>query len=298
MAISTCDVHKNDQKKQINPYENISFPVACYEDDMQIISVPLHWHDEFEYIIAVKGKVTVNLNTDQLTLCHGDALFINSGCLHSVESVTEETSLLHSLVIQTGLIGGNTESIIYQKTILPFLSASAPAYLLLSADQQACADEVTGFMHSAWKAVTEETYDYENEARYLISKALHILADNMPVGAKSSSQKNILLSRMKVSLSYIEEHYMEDLGNQDLMLLCHCSESALLRSFRQTTGTTPAQYLLRFRIEKAIDMLLNTELKSCEIAAACGFRDNSYFTRIFKRFTGKTPLRYRQALQK
>ncbi|MGN1368756.1 MAG: helix-turn-helix domain-containing protein, partial [Aristaeellaceae bacterium] len=52
-------------------------------------------------------------------------------------------------------------------------------------------------------------------------------------------------------------------------------------------------YLTNYRIEQAQKLLLNEHYRSKEIAARCGFSDNGYFTKVFRRCTGMTPLEYR-----
>ena len=74
-----------------------------------------------------------------------------------------------------------------------------------------------------------------------------------------------------------------------------CSESVLLRSFKKTVGVSPMRYLINYRIEKAGVLLLSTTSKSCDIAIQCGFNDFSYFTKLFHKKKGKTPIEYRNA---
>lgn len=293
MAISICDVHINNNQKDTTVYGSINFPVACYEDDMQLMSVPLHWHDEYEYIIATKGIVTVLVNAEQIELNIGDAIFINSECLHGVKSVTDEDSILRSLVILPKLIGGSADSIIFQRIIVPLGVSDAPSYILLNKDTKWQKD-IADSMLAAWDSITNESYDFENEARYQISKAMRILVDHLSETNHRKSN-DILLNRIKLSISYIENHFDDDISNQDLLQLLDCSESVLLRSFKQAVGMSPMQFLMNHRIQKAAEMLLTTELKSCDIAVSCGFHDFSYFTKIFKRNIGMTPIEYRNS---
>lgn len=294
MAVSICNVHTDKDNKELNSYDNLSFPIACYEDNLQQISVPVHWHDEYEFIVATQGTVTVLVNTTQITLLEGEAIFINAGCLHGVLSVKNTKSVLRSLVILPKYIGGSSEHIIFRKIIVPLSLPSAPAFLLLN-EHSPWQDHVISHMLKAWNLILTESYDFENDSRYYISKALRLLVDHLSERTYFHKENTAMLSRMKTCLSYIEDHYGSDITNQDLMQLCNCSESVLLRSFKQIVGISPQQYLINFRIQKATDLLLSTELKSCDIATACGFHDFSYFTKIFKRTIGMTPIEYRNA---
>ena len=296
MALSICDVHTNTNNMEITPHGSVFFPVACYEDDMQRITVPMHWHDEFEYIAAIKGKVIVYVNGEEIILDNEDAIFINGGCLHGVKTVTEE-SLLHSLVIKPKFIGGSFDGIIFKELITPFLSKNALAYVLLN-DGSKWQTLVRKNMLKAWKVVIEESYDFENESRYYISRAMRILLDNTEQRGNISVVDAAKIERIKEALVFIENNYKNEIGNQDLAKWIKCSESALLRCFNEMVGKSPMQYLMNYRLQKAVELLATTGMQSNEIAIVCGFKDASYFTKLFKREVGVTPIEYRKSLKK
>lgn len=295
MAISICDVHTNQSKKDTTSYGSSEFPIACYEDDMQLISVPVHWHDEYEFIVATDGIVAVYVNGKNIDLNPGEAIFINSGCLHGVKSVIDETSILHSLVILPKFIGGSTDSIIYKRLVIPFSEKEAPAYVILN-DNTDWQKNMIDSMLSAWYAITNESFDYENKARYYASKAMRILVEHLSEISYPSGSNEPLLNRMRLAITHIETYYADDISNNDLIELLGCSESVLLRSFKQVVGTSPMQFLMNYRIQKAAELLITTDLKSCDIATSCGFHDISYFTKIFKRTMGVTPSTYRDSM--
>ena len=119
MAISICNVHTNTIQREITPHGSAQFPVACYEDNMELMDVTLHWHDEFEFILATKGTVTLHIGTVHLSVPKGSAVFINSGCLHSVESAVHKASVLRSLVIHPRFVGRAIDSYFWQQQIKP-----------------------------------------------------------------------------------------------------------------------------------------------------------------------------------
>lgn len=294
MAVSICNVQKDESQREMTLHGRTDFPVACYEDNMQIVEVPVHWHDEYEYILSVHGTLFLNIGGENLILKEGEAVFINSGCLHSVKNTMKE-SILQSLVISSKIISGTTDCCFWNTLIYPFSRPNAPSYIVLNKhlDWEA---EIAQAMLRAWHAVTKEIYDYENEARFFISRAMRILVDHLPQVYAVYAAKEMMMNRIKCMISYIEKNYMNDISNHDLMTLCGCSESVLLRSFQQVIGSSPMQYVLNYRISKAAELLLTTSDKSCEIANACGFRDVSYFTKTFKKKKGVSPIEYRKRL--
>jgi len=65
------------------------------------------------------------------------------------------------------------------------------------------------------------------------------------------------------------------------------------REFKRTTGTTPHQYLIKFRVDRAKALLTGSEMPLVEVSSRSGFSHQSHFTRLFRRLTGTTPQSYR-----
>lgn len=294
MSVCICNVHTNSSQKELTSHGNSLFPMACYEDNLQLMSVPLHWHEEFEFIVATEGTLSIHIGTEQLSVSKGNAVFINSGYLHCVELMGDDPGVLRSLVIHPRLIGGNFDSFFWQKIVIPFSGNPNLSYIFLD-NTQTWHSIVIKSMMDAWNAVVSETYDYENYSRYLVSKAFHILKDQGIAIGSATNNNSLTNIRMKQLIQYIDAHYMEDISTQMLMEQINASESVLLRCFKQTVGTSPMRFLLDYRIEKAAILLISTDKKSCDIAAECGFNDFSYFTKTFHKKMGKTPVEYRKA---
>ncbi|MEA4966238.1 MAG: AraC family transcriptional regulator [Oscillospiraceae bacterium] len=96
-------------------------------------------------------------------------------------------------------------------------------------------------------------------------------------------------------LSYLDTHFREDLTLPQAAAMAYLSPAAFCRTFRAATGRTFHQYLAFRRIDYACGLLRQTETSVAAIAALCGYRDFSAFSRAFKKETGVTPLRYRRA---
>lgn len=95
-------------------------------------------------------------------------------------------------------------------------------------------------------------------------------------------------------LNYIEKHYHESLTLEGIADSVSISKNYLCSLFKKEMGINLIRYLMVFRIEKAKALLLETGLKSYEIAEQIGFSGESYFSRSFKKVTGRSPAEYRQ----
>jgi AraC-like DNA-binding protein len=88
-----------------------------------------------------------------------------------------------------------------------------------------------------------------------------------------------------------------DVSLADLANDCGVSTSHFSRAFRQSTGLSPHQWLLRYRVEHAKALLVDRTLSLSDVALACGFADQSHFNRVFARLTGLAPGAWRRSCQ-
>ena len=93
---------------------------------------------------------------------------------------------------------------------------------------------------------------------------------------------------------FINEHLEQDLSLAGIAESVGLSQFHFARAFKLTTNITPQQYLTERRIERAKHLLGESELPLVEISAQVGFKNQSHFTTLFRRFTGTTPKAFRE----
>jgi AraC family transcriptional regulator len=94
-------------------------------------------------------------------------------------------------------------------------------------------------------------------------------------------------------LDYINDHLDHDIKLADLAALLDMSPFHFSHMFKQAIAISPYQYLLQQRIERAKQLLKQTDQPIMEIALLCGFNNHSHLSQQFRRFTGMTPKTYR-----
>ncbi|HRU00786.1 MAG TPA: AraC family transcriptional regulator [Victivallales bacterium] len=94
-------------------------------------------------------------------------------------------------------------------------------------------------------------------------------------------------------ISWINENYQKEISLKDIIAKANTSRRNLFRLFKKMTGKTPIQYLLEIRIHHAMHKLRETSIPISEIAEDCGFHDQNYFARFFKKLTGVSPKDFR-----
>lgn len=94
---------------------------------------------------------------------------------------------------------------------------------------------------------------------------------------------------LKRAQDFIEAHLGENIPLGDLAARCSLSAAHFARAFRRSTGLPPHRFLVERRVARARALLMHTKLPVSDIAAQCGFTDQSHLTRVFRRVLGLTP---------
>lgn len=133
----------------------------------------------------------------------------------------------------------------------------------------------------------------EAEFKELINKAIYNINQN----SRQAGHVNAVNYSLPVRLAceYIEKNYQEDINLNKISNYVSLSKNYFCNIFKKETGITIWDYLIRIRMEEAKKMLLETEQKTYEISELVGYDDPSYFGRLFKKYTGFTPIEFRDS---
>lgn len=96
------------------------------------------------------------------------------------------------------------------------------------------------------------------------------------------------------AMMYIERHYNQNITVTQLADWCNLDRSYFGKIFKNTVLVTPHEYILRYRINTACDLLKNTDLSIGDISAQVGYENQLHFSRAFKKITGIAPREWRK----
>jgi AraC family transcriptional regulator len=108
-----------------------------------------------------------------------------------------------------------------------------------------------------------------------------------------SGPRLIAWQRRRV-LEHIDANLAMPLRNRELAALVNFSEFHFNVAFRNSLGTSPHEFVIRRRIERAQQLMLTSDMSLCEIAGECGLADQAHLSRLFRKVVGETPAAWRK----
>ena len=109
----------------------------------------------------------------------------------------------------------------------------------------------------------------------------------------TSGNRSLTHTQLQQAIDYIQTYLNRDLSLAELASVVNISPTYFASLFKQATGTSPHQYVIQQRVERAKVMLSKTDLAIVDIAIQVGFSSQSHLTQQFKRVTGLTPKQVR-----
>lgn len=266
-----------------------AFPLAVYPMNFpkhQHSFAYLHYHTEFELLVASKGTLLVQIEEQCYPLAEGEGIFINSGLLHTITAPEDETAGhgFLAVVFDYSLLCTEQEAA-FQQYIQPLLHGTFELNPRLS--PPAC-----DFVRSICTMYESSVFGRELFIKHCLLHIFYLLVKDVTPGRTAlPSTKSTLV---KETLNYIKQHFAEPVSLKDLAEHIHVSREYLCRTFHTLSGSSPLEYLNRYRIRQSTFLLARTDRQISDIALACGFNHSSYFGKLFFQYMGCTPTQYRK----
>lgn len=298
MALQDCALNLNRAGRELQPHGMPDFPCAGYSSvytDSAGDVVPWHWHEDLEAIYVESGHLRLQVPGKTFHLKQGEGAVVNSNILHF--AAAEPLCELHSLVFHPLLVTGGQDSVFFKRYVAPLLQCrSFDCCPLDPLAGDSGEGNPAAVFTSAFDAFSGESLGYEFVVREKLSRICcslymyyaHAMDSREPV----PNTDNMRIQKM---ISFIHEHFHENLDLARIARAADIGERECLRCFKRAIQTSPMQYLLKYRITQGASMLLRSPHSSISsIAGMCGFSSPSNFSQMFARFFKCTPREYRK----
>lgn len=115
------------------------------------------------------------------------------------------------------------------------------------------------------------------------------ILDKVSIPKTAVHAKQLAGDKLAPAVFYVQSHYNERVYGDSVARLCGLSPSYFSRAFRERFKMSFQEFLLRYRVSKAALRLSDPNMSVSNVCFSVGFRDPSYFTRVFKRYMGVSP---------
>jgi AraC-like DNA-binding protein/mannose-6-phosphate isomerase-like protein (cupin superfamily) len=259
----------------------------------RFIEFPLHRHNYIEIMYVCKGTITHCLDGQELVMKKGDMLLLNQHVQHAVKRADYDDIGINFIAppeffdIPLQMLKENN---VLADFLVNTLRQKNPVshYLLFRLEENPA---IENLMENMIASMLDDVQNEDSINQYSMGIVFLYLLRHMECLTEGSSQdyREIVVQS---TLAYIDTWY-KTASLSKLAEDFHQSLSVLSKLIRQSTGFTFQELLQRKRFQKAVMLLLDTDLSVEEIAEAVGYENLSYFYRQFKERYGMTPRKYR-----
>ncbi len=244
----------------------------------------LHYHNDLEIGYCYRGSGVFIVNDLIIPYQSPCASIIYKNLLHIAQSSSSQPSEWVFLNIDTNAFFNNDSEMM--RCICP-VPNFGQAYII-TPDSPVLLQHIYNFIQE----LRDKKTNYMECAKYSLLCALIEHARQNKFIEKGAS-KQWLFKDIAVAITYISNHYDQQITVEFLAKLCNMSAATLRRKFKQALNLSPLDYLHQVRISTAVSMLTLDNKSILEICNKVGYNSQSSFNRQFLKITGKSPIKYR-----
>lgn len=261
---------------------NTPFSYYYVDNNHTAYRAPAHWHRQLELVRVLSGRLSVHLDDTEYVLTDGNFLFINMEMIHGFfpENCVYE------------IINFDAEQLLLQTAFCKEeLQIFVNRHILLLPKQPISDPVLTGMLHRLFdRAAATDALNH----LLILGTLFDFLGTIYDTHAYVEQHRRSTNAKaFRPLLEYIDASYMKPITLTDMAKVSKMSVSHFSAMFRDFFHQTPMDYLNHYRIEKACLLLNAADTPVTEVAYHCGFNDSAYFTKVFKKYRGITPKKYR-----
>jgi len=252
-----------------------------------------HYHDLYEIYLLVESDRYIFLNDEVYCLQKGDMFIVEPYVLHATRNLKPEYLKRYLINISPEVL----LSILSKDEVEKLFKNFSTCIIRLGEEQSA-------HVYDLFNKAAAYSNRTDKRGTKLLHASIFCLLDYVDELLRTKKEEKILPQNTVVQrnellevISYVNDYYTESITLDFIAEYAHMSKSNFCRFFRKMTGETFGQYLNKYRITKAHQMLVETNLPLSEIANQTGFTSTAHMTRIFRQIHGKSPSGFRKRIK-
>jgi AraC-like DNA-binding protein len=259
--------------------------------------VPAHRPDHLEVVIFEHGRLGYEVDDDCCEVSKNDIIVVGDRirhrCLPSATSETEARTVVLSFLPQTVHLGAPVGDDF--QYLMPFSTYGTVVPNVIPA-RAGLSREILELVGRIGRELPGDTEHSRLAMRTYLKMILLVLVGHCSEYAQARvafNKQREARERLAPVFAHLQNHYDDPIRVTDAARLCAVSSCCFMNLFKEVTGQSFVAYLNGYRVVKAQGLLSTTDKPLSEISLEAGFCTQSYFSMVFRRVTGITPLAYR-----
>ncbi len=236
----------------------------------------IHWHEHIELLYFLNGRCSILNGDEEIDVEKGDLFIINSDYLHGVKCENRTSEFIFMIIDHNfcEAMGFPTNEVTFHKKINN--------------------KEIGELIVKIYEEKQNKKNFYKEGAKIYTLLILLNLFRNYIIKNNNQHNDSNKIKITKNIIKFLKKNYSKRITITDVEKYCGYTKYYLSRIFKEIRGKAIMAQLNDIRIEEAKKLLLNTELCINDISAKCGFDNQSYFGKVFKKITGCSPTDFRK----
>lgn len=259
-----------------------------------------HKHTDFEISLILKGSGLYNTSNGICDILAGDIFMYSTNEKHCITDVfvtqNDPYMQLLNLHFAPSFVWNIGNDYLKNSYLEIFFNRPKNFHNRLDRSNPALA-RITKMILEIRTEFEQTNVDFQIAVKIkLLELLIHIRREFFPSKNLSTEFQTKHLKQIEKAINYINKNFCEELSLEALAKKAFMSRTYFCTIFKQLNGMSPWQYINIKRIDKAIELLKNTNMNILEIATSCGYNNTANFNKIFKSITNTTPKEYRKKL--
>ena len=269
----------NSHKVQCIPYNIPEISLQAAKFILSIFPnniVNYHWHKDMEYIAVLEGSMVCIIDGQKHIISSGQGIIINSNRIHQFQKNKNTDCIFLSMLIPPDFAEE------YEQLI-----TSLFLEVLLLDEQIPWQAHILNMFHQLFDLAMAKPKSFQLNFKSIFYRMWAEINDHHPAPEEQKPDPHVQVLRKMIL--FIHENYQYPISLEAIAASGNVSKSVCCRIFNKHLSQTPFNYLMNYRIQCSIPLLLEKQMSITQIAAQTGFSNSSYYSEVFKRFIQKSP---------
>lgn len=272
------------------------FPFEMYSISGNGTLVPARYSaTKMEIVEVTAGNVKIQIGTECIDASVGDFLYIPHGLVYKADA-SEGYASVRGMIFDTSIIEANMVN--YETEILYMFYVQSENKIKIFKSGHPIHDILSRCMSESYEEYLAKDVCYKLPIRANIYLSMTSLLRHYCT-VKDDSEKMVYhnVLRLRPVINYIAEHYAEKIYVEKLADIIMVSPDYFTKMFKDSIGKTPVDYINGIRVNRSMQLLIDSDKSIAEIAEDIGFCNANYFHKIFKQYMEMSPLAYRKGVK-